>query len=437
MKMRASFLLLACLPLLSLAQSWEYEAPVQPQGNGYHNIYLPAALTCRLSDAGGNIRLLDSSAHEIPYILSETKLVEEEASIVWMPHYEDDYWAHWYSRSYFQNTQKLKLDRLAIKIRNADVHQDFWLSGSDDMHRWYIIKEDYDYDAHYDPQSTWNLLTIHFPPTDYRYYKIEIRHHWREPIQIMDAGYYAFAEKQGHSQPVPDPVISQRENGSQSVVDIRFDGPHYLDQVLMEVDGPELYLRNATLQKKDVGGSFENVRQFQLSSKALNQLQLERERGTEWRLLIENKDDKPIRIAGVQARQRQQYLTAKLEGKGAYKLVVGEEGLRAPEYDLAFFKNDLPKVRPSATVGAVKGLLQPVATGADANGGGDSLSGGTVQPLVGSGGAGASAGGVEGDKPIYQRPVFLWAGIGLIVLLVGGMSLKLLKDMKKDEEAED
>jgi hypothetical protein len=424
-------LLIAFLPGFTFAQTWEFEAPVQPQGNGYQNIYLPPAITCHLAASGGNLRLLDSSANEVPYILSETKLVEEEASIVWMARYEDDYWARWYSRSYFQNPQQLKLDRLAIKIRNADVHQQFWLSGSDDMNRWYIIKENYDYNSHYDPQSTWNLLTIHFPPTDYKYYKVELKHHWREPIQIMGAGYYAYAEKQGHSQRIPDPEIRQSENGSQSMVDIQFNGPHYLDQVLFEVDGPELYLRNATLQKRDAGGSYENVRAFQLSSKELNQLQLDRERGTQWRLLIENKDDKPVRIAGIQARQRQQYLTAKLDGKGAYQLKVAEEGLRAPEYDLAFFKNDLPKVRPSATVGSVNDLRQkPVAAtdGSEET----SSSSAPVQPLVGEQEDGAGSDAVE--KPIYQRPVFLWAGIGVIVLLIGGMSLKLLKDMKKEEE---
>ena len=413
-------ILIGILPSMAWAQGWEYEAPVKPGSSGYQDIFLPAAVNCRLAPGAGNVRLLDSADNEVPYILNVTKLVEEEASIVWMQRYEDDYWARWYSRSYFQNPKQLTLDRIALKIRNADVHQDFWLSGSDDMNRWYIIKEDYGYDANYDPNSTWNLLTIHFPPTDYKYYKVEIRHFWREPIQIMGAGYYTFAEKNGHSQPIPDPLITQTEEGSQSIVDITFDGPHYIDQFLFEVDGPEFYLRNATLQKKTEGGGYAPIHQFQLSSKALNQLLLDRERGSHWRLVVENKDDKPIRIAGVQARQRQQYLTAKLDPKAKYKLLIGEEQLRAPEYDLEFFKNDLPKTRPAATVGAVIDLSRPVVVDL---------------PAVKKDSTGASPkeAAAVSEKPMYQQPAFLWIAIGCVVVLIGGMSLKLLKDMKKEE----
>jgi hypothetical protein len=407
------------LPTLAWTQSWLYEAPVKPAGSGYQDIYLPPAVTCRLAPEAGNIRLQDTTGNELPYIISETKLVEEEASIVWMSHYEDDYWAHWYSRSYFQNPKQLKLDRLALKIRNADVHQRFWLSGSDDMSRWYIIKEDYGYDANYDPNSTWNLLTIHFPLTDYKYYKVELRHYWEEPIQIMGAGYYAYAEKQGNSQRIPDPVITQHEEGTQSIVEIHFDGPHYLDQMVFEVDGPELYLRNASLLRQNEGGGFDAFKQLQLSSKSLNQLALDRARGETWRLVIENKDDKPIRIAGVQARQRQQYLTAKLDPKMSYKVLVGEEHLRAPEYDLAFFKNDLPKTRSAASVGNVINLLKPVVPSAPMASA-DSTSSKPQATISAP------------EKPLYQRPVFLWVGIGAIVLLVGGMSIKLLKEMKSN-----
>lgn len=386
---------------------------------GYQDIFLPASITCRLAPAAGNLRLLDSAGAEVPYILNESKLVEEEAAIVWLPRYEDDYWTRWYSRSYFQNPKQLVLDRLAVKIRNADVHQDFWLSGSDDMHRWYIIREDYDYNGSYDPNSTWNLMTIHFPPTDYKYYKLELRHHWREPIQIMGAGYYAFAEKKGNSQAIPEPVITQREEGSQSFVNLHFDGPHYLDQFLLEVDGPELYMRSARLEKKTDGGQYITLQRFQLSSKMLNQLSLDHERGSDWRLVIENKDDKPIQIAGVQARQRQLFLTAKLLPKAKYKLMVADENLRAPEYDLGYFKQDLPALRSVASTGEPMDLRKPVAASLPI-------------PSRDTVAAQPQAGVVVPEKPLFQQPVFLWGGIGLIVLLVGGMSLKLLKEMKKE-----
>jgi hypothetical protein len=264
-------------------------------------------------------------------------------------------------------------------------------------------------------------LTIHFPRSDYKYFKVEIRHYWREPIQIMGAGYYTSAEKTGNSQAIPDPTVTQQEEGTRSVVDMRFGADHYFDQLLLEVDGPELYLRQATLQRKNASGGYDTQKSFQLSSKALNVVDLDYVRASDWRLLIENKDDKPIRIAGVQARQRKLTLTAKLNAADKYRLMIGDEGLRAPEYDLSFFRADLPKQRPEAAVGALVDLSQPVTMSLPATDKDTAVVSPTSSsaPIV--------------DKPLYQQSWFLWVGIGLVVVLIGGMSLALLKDVKKEE----
>ena len=410
---------LALLPGFAAAQDWQYQAPIEPRGSGYQHVALPASVTAHLNGQQGNMRLLDSADNEVPYILNTDPLTTEETSIQWMSRYDEDYWAHWYSRSFFHNPRQLALDRIALKIRNADVHQNFWLSGSDDMHHWYVIKEDYGYDANYDPQSTWNLLTIHFPPSDYKYFKVEIRHFWREPIQIMGAGYYTSAEKTGNSQAIPDPTISQREEGSRSIVDIHFDADHYFDQVLLEVDGPEMYLRQATLQRKNAGGGYETERQFQLGSKVLNVLELDQVRARDWRVVIENKDDKPVRIAGVQARQRKLTLTARLNGAEQYRLMLADEGLRAPEYDLIYFKTDLSKQMPDASIGSLVDLKRPVTLSLPTTASADTT-------------ARSAAVAAAAERPIYQQPWFLWVGIGLVVLVVGGMSIALLKDMKKE-----
>ncbi len=418
--MKALLLLsLALLPVLVQAQDWQYQAPIEPKGSGYQHVALPAPVTAHLNAQQGNMRLLDSADNEVPYILNSDPLKAEETSIQWMTRYDEDYWAHWYSRSFFQNPKQLALDRIALKIRNADVHQNFWLSGSDDMHHWYVIKEDYGYDANYDPQSTWNLLTIHFPPSDYKYFKVELRHYWEEPIQIMGAGYYTSAEKTGNSQAIPDPKITQREEGSRSIVDIHFDADHYFDQILLEVDGPEMYLRQATLQRKNAGGGYEAERQFQLSSKNLNVLELEHARVSDWRIVVENKDDKPIRIAGVQARQRKLTLTARLNGAEHYRLMLADEGLRAPEYDLIYFKTDLSKQMPDASIGSLVDLKRPVTLSLPTTASADTM-------------ARSAAIAPAAEKPIYQQPWFLWVGIGLVVVVVGGMSIALLKDMKKE-----
>lgn len=421
---RFILILIALLPVFAQAQAWQYKTEIKPSKNGgFHESLLPPELTCHLALHGSNLRVLDEAGSEIPYLFESDSWSTEEASIQWMPKTGKDDWRRHYSRSFFMNDGNRVIDRMALKIRNADVHQGFWLSGSDDMSDWYIIKENFDYYANYDAGSTWNLVTIHFPPTDYKYYKVELKHYWREPIQIMGAGIYTYSRHSGQSQSIPDAVVTQREDGNRSIVDLHFDGKHYIDQLLLEVDGPEMYLRAATLQRKDGASAFTNVKEFQLSSKSLAKLDLEGNRGQDWRILIENKDDKPINIAGAQARQSLQKIRLKLPASGA-TLVMGDESMHAPEYDLAYFANDLPRKLPNATVGDIVDLQKPVVSAGipDPN-----------SPKVVPSAPTSPVVEAVVEKPFYQTQTFLWIGIGLIAVVIGGMSIMLLKDMKKPD----
>ena len=359
--MKKYILLIAgMLPLLVFAQDWNYKTEIKPSKNGgFHACELPPAVTSHLAIGAANLRILDADGIEIPYLFESDAWKTEKAHIQWMPKTGQDDWRRHYSRSFFLNNGSEVIDRIVLKIRNADVHQGFWLSGSDDMNDWYIIKENLDYYADYDAISTWNLVTIHFPPTDYKYYKVELKHFWREPIQIMGAGIYTYSAQSGQSQAIPDAAVTQREDGNRSIVDLHFDAAHYIDQMLLEVDGPEMYLRQATLQRKTAGNGYTNIKEFQLSSKALATLDLEGNRGQDWRILIENRDDKPIKIAGAQARQSIQKIRLKLPAEGA-TLAIGKEDMRAPEYDLAFFANELPSKLPTAKLGHIVDFQKPV-----------------------------------------------------------------------------
>lgn len=416
---RFTLSILALFPIWIAAQNWNFEAEIKSNGKtGFHECLLPPAITANIEPGASNLRVVDAQGSEVPYLFVSDAWQKTEAHIQWLPKTGTDDWRRHYSRSFFLNKDQTVIDRIALKIRNADVNQGFWLSGSDDMNDWYIIKENFNYYANYDPSSTWNLLTIHFPPTDYKYYKVELKHFWREPIQIMGAGIYSYSSWASQSQAIPDATVSQREEGNRSIVDLHFDGNHYIDQLLLEVDGPEMYMRSATLQKKNQGGSFSTLQEFKLSSKALAKLDLEGNRGQDWRILIENKDDKPIQIAGAQARQRLQKIRLKLPTENGTKLVIGDPTMQSPEYDLAYFANDLPSKLPSANFGELIKVDRSQPKKVEGTKSNESKPEAKEEKLE--------------EKPFYQSETFLWIGIIAIALVIGGMSIMLLKDMKKE-----
>lgn len=422
--------LLLLLPVSVFAQQipqWEWEAPLNaPRRSGYQDVLLGSDVICRLNPEYGNMRLIDESGEEVPYLFFTEGKVDQEVSLKWYPRKRDDYWRRWYSRSVFHNPRANQIDRMVLKIRNADVRQTFWLSGSDDMNRWYIVKEDYAYDSDYDPASSYNLITIDFPPVDYKYYKVEIRHHWHEPIQIMGAGYYSVSETRGHYQPVTRPQVEQFEKGTTSIVDIRFDARHYLDRVFFEIDGPEMYHRSAVLKRKTLYGDYTVLESFVLDSRTVHLLQFESIREQEFRLEIENRDDKPLRVAAVQAMQLRKYLTAKLRRDGKYSLKIGGENLRKPSYDLSYFGSDLPAGRASVKLQEVRSIAPPPPP-PPAQKTDPAVSNVPVEPRE----VPAEPPAQAKESRLDDGQVLLWIGIVLIVLIVGFMAFRMLREMEK------
>lgn len=440
MRFKFTITLLALLKLLfsaptAIAQQWQFRAPVVA-GNSvsYQDLLLAPDITARLNPDFGNLRLLDADSTEVPFLFTNPSAGEMDAQLSWYPTVKQDYYRRWYSKSFFRVPGAKVIDRMVLKIRNADVRQRFWLSGSDDMNRWFIIKEDFVYDAGYDPTSSYNLLTIDFPPVNYKYYKVELRHHWREPIQIMGAGFYDFRQLKGDFTRVPKPTILQYEdpNTRQSVVDIRYDAPHYMDQLVFEVDGPELYHRAATLKRRvrTAQGTawMDVVENFTLRSGKINQLSFDNLRTESLQLVIDNKDDKPLRIAGASTFQTQKFITAKLHPKQQYHLYIGAERLRAPEYDLEYFRDALPAYRRSRRVDSLELLLQP-APPASAK-----RPSAPAPPAAAGDSAAVVPAEAESAGPLLQSEAFLWAGIVAMMLLLGYFSVKMLGDIKAREE---
>lgn len=429
-----NFLLYPFLLILGLSNlqtysqgTWQGPVPTVKQSS-YHDLYLSPEVTCRLAPEGGNIRIYGSNQLEVPYLLSSSNHVDQTVDLKWYRRAGERYRRRWYSRSLFENPKKNPIDEMVLKVKNADVSQRFWLSGSDDMTHWYIIKEDYVYDAAYDPSSTYNLLTLKFPTVDYRYYKVELKHIWREPINIMGAGFYDVQETGGHYQQIKGLTITQSNDtlGKKSYVEVDLGQNHYLDRIHFTVDGPEMYHRSTTLEVIQGDGYRKTL---SLNSNTVSQIQFDHLRARKLRLTINNKDDQPIRIAGVKAYQLKRTLTAKLDKDKNYRLEIGDEGQSAPEYDLVHFQRQIPRNRPQLAIDSTVWIPDPVET---AEGEVVEIPFETEIGLPNEEAVTAATTKIK-EASFFTSKTFLWLGIGVILVAMTWFSIALLKDKTEEE----
>ena len=223
---------------------------------------------------------------------------------------------------------------------------------------------------------------------------------------ITEFGYFETAYDLGQFTQADAPTIHQSDSSQlkQSFVDIKFPYPVALNQLHFDVSNADSYHRRATLQQKywldDTTFRFKNVTSFWLSSTTLNHKNVSVLRGQEFRLVIENKDNAPVQVRSVLGLQLKKHLTAKLDSNSIYSLYFDHDAWTKPEYDLVYFKNEIPKQLPLLETGAIQFI--PTAK---------------AEP--------------EAPTPFLRSPLFLWTSIGGVVLLFGFMSYRMMRDIGK------
>ena len=383
--------------------SWQSKTgPVETKG--FHEILLSPDIIGKLRNDMGDLRIYDSTGSEVPYILYSEKPVEfkqmfKEYTIIKKEHHGD------YTRLVIHNPEKNEITNFSLEIKNADVRKWLTLNASDDQKQWYALKEHYYYQSFYNNDNTSEIRVLNFPRSNYEYYELLVCDYYDNPINILKAGYYDLSIEAGKYSAIANPNITQTDTLKQSIIKIEFSGKQYIDKLQFEVEGPEFYYRNASLSLGrviNVKGvsrmTYEQIKPFNLSSNSHNTETFSSFPATELYLIIENYDDHPLKIKGVKAFQLNHYLTANLNSGEMYTIKFGNEKLSPPVYDLKFFADSIPDNIPRLNSGKVSEIIR--------------------EPK-------------EDDKPFYVDPVFIWIALGIVALILGLFSFKMVKEMKK------
>ena len=396
------------------AQEYRWKAKVPNVSNdGFHKIILSPDVTSKLKNGFSDIRIFSLDKKEVPYILEtekrlsyndyfvEYKIIEKKEETKWP----------YYTRLIIHNPKRAKISNIQMIIRNSDVSKSLKLSGSDDREKWYIIKDSYRFHAMYSDETTSIIKIIDFPLSNYEYFEVLIDDWKNNPINIQKAGYFNTSVDEGKYSKVSKPEISQleKEEEKESVVKIVYDGKPQIDKITFKIEGPEFYFRDAEIQirdsslnkKKKYEYYFNTIGNITLSSNSLNSFYLDGIRSGVLHLRIKNKDNEPLKIIDAKAEQINSYLVAKLEKNETYHLKFGNENLTAPDYDLKFFKDEVPKKINSLKVSEIISIVDQEK--------------------------------VDSPSGIHLDNVFIWIAIVAVIALLIYMVLKMLKDMKKNE----
>ncbi|MEN8121402.1 MAG: hypothetical protein ABFS35_13705 [Bacteroidota bacterium] len=345
------------------AQEFNWEAEVEHIANkGFYKINISPEIVSASENNNADIRIYDAQGNEIPYITDKEQAVNLKEFFVEYKIIKNETQRKWpyYSRIIIHNPKKNKISNFQLIIRNADVSKSLKLSGSDDAAHWYVIKDKYRFRSIYTDESTSVIRILNFPNSNYEYYEVLIDD-WRDnPLKIERAGYFDTAIEEGKYAVILNPKIKQEElkEEKQSLVHVDFQTKQLINKIHLKIDGPEFYHREAeilvkdsiTYKKKKPEYFYRTVHSFIISSNSLNNIYFTAFDTKEFFIRINNHDDKPIEISGLNSWQLKHYLISKLNKAEKYYIRTGNIEMLEPEYDLKYFKNEIPKKLNSVSI---------------------------------------------------------------------------------------
>jgi hypothetical protein len=225
----------------------------------------------------------------------------------------------------------------------------------------------------------------------------------------LKAGYYEAESVNGQYTEIPVKVqTSDSAMQKKTFVALTAKSSQFVDKIEIEVSGAKYYRRSATLLQKRVSiltngmrkGYYTPLYHFELTSGRTAIAELAHVRGQLFLIEIENHDNPPLTISSVKAFQLNRYLVAWLDADKQYTIRFGQPKLNTPVYDLSFFKDSIPERLVTLRPGEIK-IQGP-----------------------------SKAASVE---PFFSSKSIIWIAIILVMIVLGVMSLKLVRESSKAE----
>jgi len=335
---------LAIKPLSGWSQgSYKYKANLpEIDSSGIYRINLTPAVVAKCNEKLSDIRLLDRNGKFSAYALSKNLFIDNPDQFIEFPGVIPNNNAD--SIYIAKNKNGISTNNLSLKLKNTDVDRSVNVSGSQDLKKWYAIKEDIPLKKAGPGNEPEYEQTLYFPTSNYQYFKIQVNGKNKTPVKIIRAGVYLDQLSKEEFDALPAVKFNVRDTNKVSHVYIHFDEPYLINQLRLVVSAPNYYERHISIY--DVENNVNLVSDATISFRGEGIYLSAKTK--QLRIDILNGDDVPLTIKRIDAFQQSQYLLSYLEAGHSYSILAGDPSASTPVYDLSFLKykpnNRLPMI---------------------------------------------------------------------------------------------
>jgi hypothetical protein len=401
-----SFFLLAQLAFGQ--DTYHYRRPLKGIEDQWHRISLPDALYGKLKNPFTDLRILgltpDGDTVEAPYLLEVAKSKEIMTMISNASLNPVERNGYYYFTLYA--TEHDVINRIDLKFNNANFSWPILLEGSQNQDDWYTVLRDYQILSIREGYADYAFTSLYFPDCSFRYYRIGIP---ADQIpELRQAGLWHQEREAGVVKNYTPKHMEVRQKGKQTIVDLEFEYAVPIDWLEARIKTDFDYYRpcavyyhqGESLPEREGLRSYTRAASDVLCSAKLSGIGWEDPHIAKyWRLVVDNFDNEALDFDSVRCSGPEHSLVARFTSKADYFLYYGRDRMEAPIYDLSYFTDKIPEELKRLVPGAEEALILPEIP----------------------------------EEPFLKSRWWLWSLIALVVLMLGGFTLRMLKSSRLEE----
>jgi hypothetical protein len=399
-----AFLLLLCAFAYGQEPGYLFKRELQGVTDPWHRLSIPNQLFGKLNPDLSDLRLIglreQGDTVTVPYLL---RVLEEERQQLEVPFNRLNE-SRQGSRYFFtlEVPEPAAINSIRLNFQENNFDRRLMLEGSHDQQEWFGIIDDYRILSIHNADTDYTFTTLRFPESNYRYYRVSFR---AESAPVLQTARLISEEvKPGSYRTYAIKESSSRKDRKEKITVLDIKLPYQVPVSFMQLAVKDTveYYRPITIQYlSDSSHSPKGWKYFYTTafSGVLSSLEPARFRfphimARQFRILIYNQDNEPLVLGEVRVQGSVHELVGRFPEAQTYFLLYGNPEARPPRYDLGNFTDKIPADVNPLVLGGEEVLAQDM---------------------------------LAKSKPLFQDERWLWAIMGLLILLLGAFSLKMIK----------
>mgnify|MGYP003654348617 CR=1 FL=1 len=399
-------LLLLCIYSYSYGQmdQYKYSRQLDRVSGQWHQILLPDEIFGKVQGDLSDLRIYGitetQDTVEAPYILRLKKDLisdkEIEAKIINTVKNENGYYFT------FQTISPEAINHINLRFGEDNFDWNIQLEGSHNQKEWFSILEDYRILSIANDLTDYQFTKLTFPAANYIYFRLLIPSKQKPSLKKVSLANEEHLEGSFNIFPVVKRNIIQSKNKT-TELELTFDSPVPVSHLRIDVSDKFDFYRPVTISYlvdsvETPQGWKQNYRKLTsgtLNSMEVNEFSFESKVLQKLKIIVENQDNQALTFADFEVKGFVHELIARFDQPADYYLFYGNEFASTPRYDLLQFDNKIPEDIPSLVIADERQILPNS----------------TYKTL-----------------PLFQKKAWLWSIMGLIMLLLGWFTLRMMRN---------